>query len=149
MRTHDRNYSRALGKRVQSVRKTKKIRQAEMAEKLGVSRSLYSAYETGARRMNAEVFLRISQLLDVPVDVIVESEKSLDDMSVADAETAAKAFEMYLADIQSEYEVSVDIPTIQWAALGIDIANNLNETGQQLIKDYIDVIRANPLMCKD
>lgn len=150
--THRERREDYLGRRVQRARKRRNIKQSEMAEKLGVSQSLYSSYETGSRRMNAEVFLEISKILNVPLEVIVESddeEYTLNNLSLADAETAAKAYEIALALSQDKEQNEKDVPAVQWASLGIDIANELNETGQQLIKDYIEVIRANPLMCKN
>lgn len=136
-----------LGSRVQRARKTKNIKQSEMALRLGVSQSLYSAYETGARRINAEALIEISKILEMPIEQIIETQDN--ELNIADAETAAKAYEIALAMTQSDEENKKDAPAIQWAALGIDIANNLNETGQQLIKDYINVIRSNPLMNKE
>lgn len=158
--TKEKNKS-VLGVFIKNARKKRNLTQSEMAQKLGITQQTYSSYESGNIRMNAEMFLNIAFLLGMSVEHIIEytafnesisdkeKKEMLDNMLQSDAETTTKAFEMYLAMLQSEAENKTDAPAIQWASLGIDIANNLNETGQQLIKDYINVIRSNPLMNKE
>lgn len=47
--------------------------QAQMAEKLGVTRRTYMAWETGKREMKTEAFVRFCRIIGISVDDIFYS----------------------------------------------------------------------------
>lgn len=54
-------------------RRLRGLRQADLAEELGVTPSNFSLYETGDRRPPVETYLRLSDLLDASVDELIAS----------------------------------------------------------------------------
>jgi transcriptional regulator with XRE-family HTH domain len=60
--------------RLKSVRKSKKLTQKELAEKLGVSYSALCSYEQGLREPNIECLKKISKVLDASIDYLVEND---------------------------------------------------------------------------
>lgn len=59
-----------MNKRVwlEEIRKAKGFKQYEIAEKAGISRGYYSAIENGIRKTPGDVALKISMVLDFPMD---------------------------------------------------------------------------------
>lgn len=56
---------------LKSLRKAKGVSQQKVAEYLGVSTSAYWQYETGARSMNPDVLLKLSDYYNVSTDTIL------------------------------------------------------------------------------
>lgn len=56
---------------LKSLRKAKGVSQQKVAEYLGVSTSAYGQYETGARSMNPDVLLKLSDYYNVSTDTIL------------------------------------------------------------------------------
>ena len=56
---------------LKSLRKAKGLSQQKVAEYLGVSTSAYGQYETGARSMNPDTLLKLSDYFDVSVDALL------------------------------------------------------------------------------
>lgn len=56
---------------LKSLRKAKGLSQQKVAEYLGVSTSAYGQYETGARSMNPDTLLKLSDYFDVSVDTLL------------------------------------------------------------------------------
>ena len=56
--------------RLKEIRKEKKIGQAYLVEKLGVSRQSISSIETGKCSPSLELAMDIAYLLDMPIDEI-------------------------------------------------------------------------------
>lgn len=52
------------------LRKERGLSQYQMADLLGISRSRYSLYEIGMRRIPVELALRIADILRVPVEAL-------------------------------------------------------------------------------
>jgi transcriptional regulator with XRE-family HTH domain len=57
-----------VGSRLQVKRTTLGISRQELSEQLGIDRDDLNAYEVGARRISANLLLRIAKLLDVRPD---------------------------------------------------------------------------------
>lgn len=55
-----------FGKRVKALRTRNKMTQTELAEKLGVSKSIISAYEKGTRTPAFETIVKLSDIFNVP-----------------------------------------------------------------------------------
>ena len=72
--------------RLIELRKSKKLTQEQMAEKLGVHRGTYANYERGHRQPDYDTLVQISDFFDVSTDYLLkgnltksEAEKILDD----------------------------------------------------------------------
>jgi len=60
-----------IGKRLAQIRKEKGYTQKALAEKMGLIQALVSAYELGKIRLNAEMVIRFSKVLEVSADTIL------------------------------------------------------------------------------
>lgn len=154
-------FTSLIGQSVRNARKYRGKTQKEMAEKLGIKQSTYSAYENGARKWSLEMFVKVSNILAMSIEHILDHavnfeteeykeacRKLVEQSSLDEGEIIISAFEAEMANLQSRDENLADAPALQWAQIGIDISRNINENGQQLIKSYIDAIMQNPVMQK-
>lgn len=80
-----------FGSRLKALRLQKKLTQAELANKLGVTKSVISAYETGLRMPSYDILIQISRIFKVSTDFLlgVESRTSLDLSGLTDEESTA------------------------------------------------------------
>ena len=70
-----------IGERVKRFRKEKKMSISELAEKAGVAKSYISSLERNLQTNPSIQFLeKISQSLDVPVDLLLHDEQSPDNL---------------------------------------------------------------------
>jgi transcriptional regulator with XRE-family HTH domain len=60
-----------IGERVTRIRKAQGLTQKQLAEKIGIKRSLVTDYETGRLRLNGEVIVRFALALGVSADLIL------------------------------------------------------------------------------
>ena len=65
------NGKETIGKRIASLRKRKGLTQAELAEKIGITRKLVSDYETDRTHLNDEMVIRFSIALSVSSDMLL------------------------------------------------------------------------------
>lgn len=61
---------------IQDFRKAKKLTQKDVAEAIGVKLPTYSTYETGRSEPPIEILVRMSYLFDVPIDALVQKERT-------------------------------------------------------------------------
>ena len=61
----------SIGYRIARIRKSKALTQEEIASRVGITQSLFSAYERGRLRLSAEMVARIAQALDTSADEIL------------------------------------------------------------------------------
>ena len=64
-------FLKILGKNAQSLRKKKRLTQAEVAERLDISVKHYSAIERGAENLSIQVLFNLAQLYHVPPEVLL------------------------------------------------------------------------------
>lgn len=69
------NYER-IGKRVQQLRKMKKLSQADLAERTEMSVSYISHIETAIKKASLESIVRIANVLDVTVDQLLNGNQT-------------------------------------------------------------------------
>lgn len=69
------NYER-IGKRIQQLRKMKKLSQADLAERTGMSVSYISHIETAIKKASLESIVRIANALDVTVDQLLNGNQT-------------------------------------------------------------------------
>ena len=61
-----------IGKTLKNLRKAENLTQAELAEKLNISRVNYTRYENDAVRPDYETLIKIADFYDVTLDEIFE-----------------------------------------------------------------------------
>ena len=59
--------------RLKEIRLQKGLSQKKIADELGCSPNVYSRYETGDRQPSIEILIRLSEILGVSVDYIIEN----------------------------------------------------------------------------
>lgn len=76
--------------KLRQLREVKRLTQAQVASKIGVSKQMLSAYETASKAPSVEVLIRLSRLYGVTIDylVMVDEPKTinltgLDDEAIA------------------------------------------------------------------
>jgi len=69
------NYER-IGRRIQQLRKLKKMSQAELAEYTGMSVSYISHIETGIKHASLESVVRIANALGITVDQVLNGNQT-------------------------------------------------------------------------
>lgn len=65
-----------FGNTLKALRIENKMTQAELAQKLDVTKSVISAYETGIRMPSYDILIHISRLFDVSTDYLLGQERS-------------------------------------------------------------------------
>lgn len=60
-----------FGTRLQALRKEKRLTQAQVAQRLGLTKSVVSAYETGLRYPSYDVLIRLCGMLGVTTDYLL------------------------------------------------------------------------------
>lgn len=64
-----------FGNRLKTLRQQQNLTQAQLAEKLGLTKSVISAYETGLRMPSYDVLISISRIFRVTTDYLLGLEK--------------------------------------------------------------------------
>lgn len=118
------------------LRTSSKLTQAEMAEKLGISRSTIGMYETGAREPDFETLEKIADFFNVDIDYLLgRTEKTaiLPEtigryyLNEETREIAQEVFEN--PELRSLFHVARDIPPERLKA-HIEFMKNLKEQEQ-------------------
>ena len=69
-----------FGNRLKNLRLRKRMTQSDLAERLGVTKSVISAYETGLRMPSYDILIKISRIFRVTTDYLLglESKQEID-----------------------------------------------------------------------
>ncbi len=80
-----------IGKNIKKLRLQQDLSQAQLAERLGITKSIISAYENGSRMPSYEVLLKISRIFKVSTDYLfgIENKNTLDLSGLTDAQAKA------------------------------------------------------------
>lgn len=80
-----------FGNRLRKLRLQRGLKQAQLAEQLGLTKSVVSAYETGLRMPSYEVLVKLARIFNVSTDFLlgVERRNDLDLSGLSEAEVAA------------------------------------------------------------
>jgi transcriptional regulator with XRE-family HTH domain len=80
-----------FGYKLKSLRLQNNLTQAQLSKKLGVTKSVISAYETGLRMPSYDVLITISQIFKVTTDYLLglEHRKEIDLSGLTDEEVDA------------------------------------------------------------
>ncbi len=60
-----------LGKKIKALRNNSKFTQAELAERLGVTKSSIASYENDSRQPSYEVLIKIARIFNVSIDYLL------------------------------------------------------------------------------
>ncbi len=60
------------GERLKNERVLQNLTQEDMANKLGITRQAYGNYETGKRDVDSQTLVKLSNILDVSVDYLLD-----------------------------------------------------------------------------
>ncbi len=61
-----------LGKKLKELRKSEKLTQQELADKLGIGRVNYTRYETNSIRPDYETLIKIADFYDISLDELFD-----------------------------------------------------------------------------
>jgi len=96
-------------KRLKEYRKSKGIKQEELANHLKISRSAYSHYETGTRKMDPETLTKICMYLDISADYLlghIDEPMKIHEMQfirdLENGETDQELLEKYIFELGDE-----------------------------------------------
>lgn len=80
-----------LGHKLKSLRLQHKLTQAELAQKLGLTKSVVSAYETSLRLPSYDVLIHLAKIFNVSTDYLLgmENKREIDLSGLSDAEIEA------------------------------------------------------------
>lgn len=67
-----------IGEKLKQCRSQKQLTQADVAEKLHVSRKTVSGWETGRSYPDIKMLVKLATLFDISLDVLLNNEKALD-----------------------------------------------------------------------
>ena len=76
----------SFGDRLKSYRKYHNYSQCQMAQKLGISQSVYSRYESGGLEPSITTLKKISLCLNVSVDYLLENYEDYNSQDIVDLE---------------------------------------------------------------
>ena len=66
-------YYEYIGSAIREARKQHKMTQQEVADRLGIKRSLYSQYERGACSITLKTWIELARLLDLDMNIVMEA----------------------------------------------------------------------------
>jgi transcriptional regulator with XRE-family HTH domain len=80
-----------FGNRLKTLRLRENMTQAQLASKLGVTKSVISAYETGLRLPSYDILIHIAEIYNVSTDHLlgVQREREIDLSGLTEAEIKA------------------------------------------------------------
>ncbi len=80
-----------FGNRVKTLRKKNNYTQSQLAERLGVTKSVISAYETGLRMPSYDILISLARVFKVSTDFLlgVEQKEGIDLSGLTEAEINA------------------------------------------------------------
>ena len=68
-----------FNEKLRNLREYQELSQADVSLKLGMPKSTYSRYETGASEPNFKTLKKIATFFDVSIDYLLENDRSLSD----------------------------------------------------------------------
>lgn len=80
-----------LGNNLKSLRLQHNMTQAQLAQKLGLTKSVISAYETGLRMPSYDILIHITQIFKVSSDYLlgIETQREIDLSGLSEEEISA------------------------------------------------------------
>lgn len=77
-----------IGERIKKLRVEKNFTQTFLAEQLGITKAMISAYETNVRKPSTNIMLKLTDIFNVSLDFLLgkEEDKYLDISSLTDSQ---------------------------------------------------------------
>jgi len=81
----------SLGEKLKALRTAKKMSQKELAERIGIAKSVISFYESGDRFPSYDVLIKIARIFNVTTDYLldVERERTVNVSGLSEEDIAA------------------------------------------------------------
>lgn len=81
----------SLGEKLKALRTAKKMSQKELAERIGIAKSVISFYESGDRFPSYDVLVKIARIFNVTTDYLldVERERTVNVSGLSEEDIAA------------------------------------------------------------
>ena len=83
-----------VGKRIKEERQKRKIKQNELAKKIGIQNSTLSQYENGKSEPNQEMLFKIAEALGINVSDLIPVNYRIEDNDLEKALKMARGFEL-------------------------------------------------------
>jgi transcriptional regulator with XRE-family HTH domain len=83
-----------IGQRIARFRKAQGFTQQQLADRIGIARTLVTDYETGRLRLNDEMIIRVSFALSVSADVLLGLSQSQGTQTVPDLKVTKRLKEI-------------------------------------------------------
>ena len=112
-----------IGQNIKRARVAKKVMSKELANKMGVVASTLTGYEKGTNNISIENIKKISEILDVPVELLINGvdDRFKNDYSFEDLVQNHDLYSEYLSRLNSENEIK----EIESTENKIDIFNEM------------------------
>ena len=80
-----------FGNKIKTLRQQNGLTQAQLAERLGLTKSVISAYETGLRMPSYDILISLARVFKVSTDFLLglEQKEKIDFSGLTDAEISA------------------------------------------------------------
>lgn len=124
-----------LGDRIREARKNASLTQAELAEKIGVKRSVISKYENGTISPKYDTILKIAEALNVPSHKLYEDPQW--------TENRPKSH-FNIADVILAMEADAKSGTSERRIVLLNLFKRLNADGQKVAIDRISELTEIP-----
>ena len=81
----------SLGEKLKALRTAKKMSQKDLAERIGIAKSVISFYESGDRFQSYDVLIKIARIFNVTTDYLldVERERTVNVSGLSEEDIAA------------------------------------------------------------
>ncbi|KRG14738.1 helix-turn-helix domain-containing protein [Lederbergia galactosidilytica] len=110
--------------RLENLREMKGYSKKEISLKLGFTENVYGSYERGERRPSLETIIKLADIFDVSLDLLIRGKESMEDNYSTQNEQTLKNITNYLENkgIKSPYFLQSE----KWAILSNEDIKELN-----------------------
>lgn len=128
-----------IGKFIGELRKEKKLKQAELAEKLGVTSKTVSRWETGKYMPDLSLFTDISQILGVTINELLQGERLIKKKNSSSIEIEIKL------EIEED-NIKNYLIILNKKIINTQIKNNMTYISRQKIQRFlVEILMTNVL----
>lgn len=113
-----------IGNNIRIIREFKKVTQKSLYEQINKSQPTLSRYENGQSSMSVDTLFEICNYLDIPIEIVISKDLSLDDYSYVNTVSKCNVFQnykhyfedrdfnlYYFSTSQDDYVVEADLVT--------------------------------------
>ena len=98
-----------LGEKLKALRTAKKMSQKELAERIGIAKSVISFYESGDRFPSYDVLIKIARIFNVTTDYLldVERERTVNVSGLSEEDIAAVTTVMVVSRVMRKIDIGI------------------------------------------